>query len=76
LLLISFRKEVEVENLDKCFIVFSKKHAMLVKRQLSDFYTIKLKKPFTDKNAYIHVTITVDQPHLIVVEPSSLFLDF
>jgi hypothetical protein len=49
---------------------------MLVKRQLSDFYTVKLKKPFTDKNAFVLITITVDQPHLVVVEPNSLFLDF
>lgn len=51
-----------MENLDKCPIGFSKKHAMLVKKHLMDFYTVKLKKPIHDKNFYVTITITVEQP--------------
>ena len=36
-----------IENLDKSMIVFSKKHLILVHRNLFDFYTVRLRKPFT-----------------------------
>jgi hypothetical protein len=48
---------------------------MLVKKHLMDFYTVKLKKPIHDKNFYVTITITVEQPLLLSVEPSTITLD-
>ena len=59
------REETQVTNLDKSILVFSKKHAILVHRNLADFYTIRLRKAFQgehEKN-YITVQISVSDPN-------------
>jgi hypothetical protein len=47
---------------------------MLMKRHLADFYTVRLKKPFTDKNSYVSIAIATDDP-LLLVEPTTIVLD-
>lgn len=64
-------------NLDRCVLAFSKKHMLLVHRNLSDFYTIRLRKPFTGNHekGSITVTIAVSDPNAVQVDPAQVTLD-
>lgn len=52
-----YREEVSVTNLDKSVLVFSKKHVILVHRNLADFYSIRLRKAFSGDNEKNQMTV-------------------
>ena len=59
-------------NLDKSMLVFSKKHVILVHRNLADFYSIRLRKPFQGdlERTQITVQIVVSDPNAVQVDPA------
>jgi len=40
-------------NLDKCGVTFSKKHIILVRKQLPDFYQIRMRRPINDEKCVV-----------------------
>ena len=71
-----FREESVITNLDKSILVFSKKHVILVHRNLSDFYNIRLRKPFEGERekATITVHISTSDPNSVCVDPAQVTL--
>lgn len=71
------REHVVLENLDKSVLVFSKKHLILVHRNLSDFYTVRLRKPFAGDNERTQITVQIipSDPNAIQVDPAQVTLD-
>lgn len=61
-----------LDNLDKSMLVFSKKHLILVHRNLSDFYTVRLRKPFQGENERTQVTVQImaSDANAIQVDPA------
>ena len=66
-----------MKDLDRSHIVFSKRHFILVQKNLSDFYTIKLRKPLSGDNEKhsIRIQIQVSNPNEIQVDPALVTLD-